>query len=155
MYTLLNCFLIVYTKAGFVICLVHRHLDCLFLLAPNEYPDGFGTPPLLSPISLAHPYLEGSPQEFKPLFWVALSLSFLTWTRRISSPSEANSGSPPVFPTQLISSAFNNKYGSKGIPQLQVFLLPLSSGELRSICALDKGWMRGCTNIPQGPLRCC
>ena len=65
----------VYTKAGFVICLVHRHLDCLFLLAPDEYPDGFRTPPLPSLISLAHPYLEGSPRELKPLFLVALSLS--------------------------------------------------------------------------------
>ena len=92
----------VYTKAGFVICLVHRHLDCLFLLAPDEYPDGFGTPPLLSLISLAHPYLERSPRELKPLFLVALSLSFPTWTRRTSSPPEANSGSPPVFPMQLI-----------------------------------------------------
>ena len=91
----------VYTKAGFVICLVHRHLDCLFSLAPDEYPDGFGTSPLLHPISLAHPYLESSPQELKPLFLVALSLSFLTRTRRTSSPPDANSGSPPVFPTQL------------------------------------------------------
>ena len=55
----------VYTKAGFIICLVHRHLDCLVLLAPDEYPDGFGTPPLLSLISLAHPYLESSPRELK------------------------------------------------------------------------------------------
>ena len=38
----------VYTKASFVICLVHRHLDCLFLLAPDEYPDGFRTPPFES-----------------------------------------------------------------------------------------------------------
>ena len=45
MYTLLNGYLMVYTKAGFVICLVHRNLDCLFLLAPDKYPDGFGTPP--------------------------------------------------------------------------------------------------------------
>ena len=73
---MLNCYLIVYTKAGFIICLVHRHLDYLFLLAPDEYPDGFGTPPLPSPISLAHPYLECSPRELKPLFLVALSLSF-------------------------------------------------------------------------------
>ena len=87
----------VYTKAGFVICLVHRHLDCLFLLAPAEYPDGFGTPPLLSLISLAHPYLEGSPRELKPLFLVALSLSFLTWTRRTRLTPEANSSSSPVF----------------------------------------------------------
>ena len=91
----------VYTKAGFVICLVHRNLDCLFLLAPDEYPDGFGTPPLSSLISLAHPYLESSPRKLKPLFLVALSLSFLTWTRRTSSPTEAYSGSPPVFPTQF------------------------------------------------------
>ena len=93
----------VYTKAGFIICLVHGHLggDCLFLLGPDEYPDGFGTPPLSSPISLAHPYLESSPREFKPLFLVALSLSFLTWTRRTSLTPEANSGSPPVFPKQL------------------------------------------------------
>ena len=90
-----------YTKAGFVICLVHRHLDRLFLLAPDEYPDGFGTPPLLSPISLAHPYLGGSPRKLKPLFLVALSLSFPTWTRRTSSTLEANSDSPPVFPKQL------------------------------------------------------
>ena len=89
MYTLLDCYLIVYTKASFIICLVHGHLDCLFLLAPDEYPDGFGTPPLLSLISLAHPYLEGSPRELKPLFLVALSLSFLTWTRRTSSTPEA------------------------------------------------------------------
>ena len=47
-YTLLNGYLMVYTKAGFVICLVHRNLDCLFLLAPDEYPDGFGTPPFES-----------------------------------------------------------------------------------------------------------
>ena len=67
-----------YTKAGFVICLVHRHLDCLFLLAPDEYPDGFGTPPLPSPISLAHPYLGGSPRKLKPLFlWLSLFLSQL------------------------------------------------------------------------------
>ena len=98
---MLNCYLIVYTKAGFIICLVHRHLDYLFLLAPDEYPDGFGTPSLLSPISLAQPYLECSPRELKPLFLVALSLSFLTWTRRTSSTPEANSGSPPVFPKQL------------------------------------------------------
>ena len=91
----------VYTKAGFVICSVHGHLDCLFSLAPDGYPDGFGTPPLPSPIQLAHPYLEGSPWELKPLFLVALSLSFLTWTRRTSSPPEANSGSPPVFLTQF------------------------------------------------------
>ena len=45
MYTLLNGYLMVYTKAGFIICLVQSHLDCLFLLAPDEYPDGFGTPP--------------------------------------------------------------------------------------------------------------
>ena len=109
MYALLNGPLMVYTKAGFIICQVHRHLDYLFLLAPDEYPDGFRTPTLPSLIPLAHPYLEGSPQEFKQLFQVALSLSFLTWTRRTSSPSEANSGSPPVFPTQLISAAFNNK----------------------------------------------
>ena len=101
MYTLLNCYLIVYTKAGFIICSVHGHLDCLFLLAPDEYPDGFGTPPLPSPISLAHPYLESSPRELKPLFLVALSLSFLTWTRRTSLTPEANLGSPPVFPKQL------------------------------------------------------
>ena len=44
-YTLLNGYLMVYTKASFIICLVHRHLDCLFLLAPDKYPDGFGTPP--------------------------------------------------------------------------------------------------------------
>ena len=98
---MLNGYLMVYTKAGFVICLVHRHLDCLFLLAPDEYPDGFRTPPLSSLISLAHPYLESSPRELKPLFLVALSLSFPTWTRRTSSPPEAHSGSPPVFPTQL------------------------------------------------------
>ena len=90
-----------YTKAGFVICLVHRHLDCLFLLAPDEYPDGFGTPPLPSPISLAHPYLERSPRKLKPLFLVALSLSFPTWTRRTSLTPEATLGSPPVFPKQL------------------------------------------------------
>ena len=90
-----------YMKAGFVIYLVHRHLDYLFLLAPDEYPDGFRTPPLPSLISLAHPYLESSPRELKPLFLVALSLSFLTWTRRTSLPPEATSGSPPVFPTQL------------------------------------------------------
>ena len=70
----------VYTKAGFVICLVHRHLDCLFLLAPDEYPDGFGTSPLPSLISLAHPYLESSPRNLSPCSWVALSLSFPTWT---------------------------------------------------------------------------
>ena len=51
-------------------------------------------PLLLSLISLAHPYLESSPSELKPLFLVALSLSFLTWTRRTSLPPEANSGSP-------------------------------------------------------------
>ena len=99
----------VYTKAGFVICLVHRHLDCLFSLAPDKYPDGFRTPPFLSPISLAHPYLEGSPQELKPLFLVALSLSFPTWTRRTSSPPDANSGPPPVFPTQLNASHLHSK----------------------------------------------
>ena len=38
-------YLMVYTKASFIICLVHRHLDCLFLLAPDKYPDGFWTPP--------------------------------------------------------------------------------------------------------------
>ena len=98
---MLNCYLMVYTKAGFIICLVHGHLDYLFLLAPDEYPDGFRTPPLPSPISLAHPYLEGSPRKLKPLFLVALSLSFPTWTRRTCSTPEANSGSPPVFPKQL------------------------------------------------------
>ena len=135
----------VYTKAGFVICLVHRHLDCLFLLAPDEYPDGFRTPPLLSLIPLAHPYLESSPRELKPLFLVALSLSFPTWTRRTSLPPEANSGSPPVFSNtaQLTSSAFKNKHGSKkGISQLQDSLLPLSSGSPRSICTVDMGWTR-------------
>ena len=101
MYTLLNGYLMVYTKAGFLICLVHRHLDCLFLLAPDENPDGFGTPPLPSQISLAHPYSESGPRKLKPLFLVALSLSFLTWTRKTSSTPEANSGSPSVFPTQL------------------------------------------------------
>ena len=77
MYTLLNGYLIVYTKASFVIFLVHRHLlDCLFLLVPDEYPDGFRTPPLLSLISLAHPYLESSPWELKPLSgWISLFLS--------------------------------------------------------------------------------
>ena len=90
-----------YTKAGFVICLVHRHLGLSVLLAPDEYPDGFRTPPLLSPLSLAHPYLEGSPRKLKPLFLVALSLSFPTWTRRTSSTPEATLGSPPVFPKQL------------------------------------------------------
>ena len=90
-----------YTKAGFVICLVHGHLDCLFLYVPDEYPGGFGTPSLPSLVSLAHPYLEGSPRELKPLFPAALSLSFLTWTRRTSLTPEANLGSPPVFPKQL------------------------------------------------------
>ena len=99
----------VHTTAGFAICLVHRNLDCLFSLALDKYPDGFRTPPLLSLISLAHPYLESSPRKLKPLFLVALSLSFPTWTRRTSLPTEAHSGSPPVFPTQFNSSAFNNK----------------------------------------------
>ena len=108
MYTLLNCYLIVYTNAGFIICLVHEHLDCLFLLAPDEYPDGFGTPPLLSPISLAHPYLEGSPSELKLLFLVALSLSFPTWTRRTRLTPEAKLrlSSSVSNATRLASSAF-------------------------------------------------
>ena len=99
----------VYTKAGFIICLVHRHLDCLFLLAPDAYPDGFGTLPLLSLIPLAHPYLESSPRELKPLFLVALSPSFPTWTRRTSLTPEANPGSPPVFLTQLNSPHLHSK----------------------------------------------
>ena len=73
----------------------------VFLLAPDKYPDGFGTSSLPNPISLAHPYLESSPRELKPLFLVALSLSFPTWTRRTSSTPEANLASPPVFPKQL------------------------------------------------------
>ena len=91
----------VYAKAGFIICLVHRHLDSLFSLAPDEYPDGFRTPPLPSPIPLAHPYLEHSPRRLKPLFLVAHSLSFPTWTRRTTLTPEANSSSPPAFPKQL------------------------------------------------------
>ena len=47
------------------------------------------------------------------------------------------------------------QYGSEGISQLQDFLLPLSSDSPRSIGALDKGWMRRWTNIPQGPPRYC
>ena len=45
LYTWLNGYLMVYMKDSFVICLVLRNLDCLFLLAPDEYPDGFRTPP--------------------------------------------------------------------------------------------------------------
>ena len=52
----------VYTKAGFIICLVHRHLDCLFLLAPDEYPDGFGTPPLPSLNFIGSPIFGKQPQ---------------------------------------------------------------------------------------------
>ena len=43
----------------------------------------------------------------------------------------------------------------KGILQLQDFLLPLSGGSPRSICAVDMGWMRRRTDIPQGPPRYC
>ena len=52
----------VYTKGGFVICLVHGHLDCLFLLAPDEYPDGFGTPPLSESNFIDSPLFGKQPQ---------------------------------------------------------------------------------------------
>ena len=52
-------------------------------------------------ISLAHPYLESSPREHKPLFLVALSLSSQLGQEGPAHIPEANSGSPPVFPTQL------------------------------------------------------
>ena len=68
----------VYMKAGFVICLVHRNLDCLFLLAPDEYPDGFGTPPLLSLISLLTPIWKVAPGNLSPCsWWLSLFLSQL------------------------------------------------------------------------------
>ena len=58
-------------------------------------------PLLQSPFSLAHPCLENSPSELKPLSLVALPLSFPTWTRRTSSHQEANLSSPQVIPTHL------------------------------------------------------
>ena len=94
-------YLIVYTKAGFVICLVHETSGLSVFVSPRLISRWFWDPSPSESNLIGSPLFGSSPRELKPLFLVALSLSFPTWTRRTSSPPEANSGSPPVFPTQL------------------------------------------------------